>query len=53
MFFSKQLKMMTPVIRILNPDVLANLQQAVLVATKEACYYREKKMISANLSMSS
>lgn len=37
--------MTTPVIRVHNPEAPANRQQAVLVATKEARYYREKKMV--------
>ncbi|KAJ8370309.1 hypothetical protein SKAU_G00103370 [Synaphobranchus kaupii] len=37
--------MATPVIRVVNPDAPANRQQAVLVATKEARYYREKRMV--------
>ncbi|KAL6473271.1 hypothetical protein MHYP_G00194590 [Metynnis hypsauchen] len=34
--------METPVICVINPDAPAKRQQAVLVATKEARYYREK-----------
>lgn len=34
--------MATPVTRVVNPDAPAN-QQTVLVATKEAHYYRVKK----------
>ncbi|KAL7866031.1 hypothetical protein SRHO_G00112780 [Serrasalmus rhombeus] len=43
--FYLELKMTTPVIRIVNPDAPVKHQQAVLVATKEARYYREKKMV--------
>ena len=36
--------MAAPAIRILNPEAPAHRQQAVLMATKEARCYREKKM---------
>ncbi|XP_045070256.1 uncharacterized protein LOC123484217 [Coregonus clupeaformis] len=37
--------MASPVIRVINPDAPPYRQQAVLVATKEARYYREKRML--------
>lgn len=37
--------MATPVIRVVNQDAPLHRQQAVLVATKEARSYREKKMV--------
>lgn len=40
--------MATPVIRINNPDAPKDRQQAVVIATKEARCYREKKLVFSN-----
>lgn len=36
--------MATPVIRVVNPDAPAHRQEALLVATKEARSFREKRL---------
>ncbi|KAG9269802.1 hypothetical protein AMEX_G16867 [Astyanax mexicanus] len=40
-----QLRMAIPTVRIVNPDAPVHRQQAILVATKEARCYRDKKKV--------
>lgn len=40
--------MANPIIRIVNPDAPGHRQQAVIIATKEAWDYREKRKVFPN-----